>query len=237
MCCSLLGNSNCNYKIKNMIKFQFLFASFALFTIVSCSENKGNGNDNNNETVKIGKQNWTIKNLNVAVFNNGDSIPEAKSSEEWTKASNESKPVWCYHHNDPKDWKKYGKIYNWYAVKDPRGLAPKGMHIPSDDEWDILIDFLGGENLAVEKLKSKNGWDDNCNGTNESGFNAIPGGGCGANQNFYALGDLVGYWWSSTEKDNESIWYRSISCQGVQKKIKRNYYDKNGGMRVRCIID
>ena len=93
--------------------------------------------------VKIGQQVWTTENLNVDKFRNGEIIPEAKSEEEWIEAGDNKKPAWCYYNNDPSNGTKYGKLYNWYAVNDPRGLAPEGWHIPSDKEWDVLTNYLG----------------------------------------------------------------------------------------------
>ncbi len=109
-------------------------------------------------TVTIGTQKWMTKNLNVDKFRNGDPIPHAKTNEEWKKAGENSQPAWCYYNNDPANAEKYGKLYNWYAVSDPRGLGPKGFHIPTDDEWTTLINFLGGEKLAEKKMRSTRGW-------------------------------------------------------------------------------
>jgi uncharacterized protein (TIGR02145 family) len=96
----------------------------------------------NAQTVTIGSQVWMTKNLDVATFRNGDPIPEAKSNEEWEKAIDEKKPAWCYYNNDIKKGELYGKLYNWYAVNDPRGLAPLGWHIPTINEWTNLNDYL-----------------------------------------------------------------------------------------------
>ena len=112
----------------------------------------------NAQTVPIGTQVWMTKNLDVATFRNGDPIPEAKTAEEWEKAGENKQPAWCYYDNDPANGAKYGKLYNWYAVNDSRGLAPVGYHIPSDAEWTKLTDFLGGESVAGTKMKSKSGW-------------------------------------------------------------------------------
>lgn len=76
------------------------------------------------QTVTIGTQVWRTKNLDVATFRNGDSIPQAKTNEEWEKAAENQQPAWCYYNNDPANGAKYGKLYNWYAVNDSRGLAP-----------------------------------------------------------------------------------------------------------------
>lgn len=152
---------------------------------------------NNSEEVIIGTQTWTSKNLDITTFSNGDSILEAGTNEEWETAAKNEKPAWRYHPKNPEDGKKYGKLYNWYAVIDERGLAPKGWHIPSDNEWEILVNYLGGKFPASSKMKSTSGWIDYGNGTNESGFGGLPGG-------FYeprSTADLgyVGNWWSSSK--------------------------------------
>ncbi len=108
---------------------------------------------------KIGKQVWMTKNLDVSTFRNGDSIPHAKNSDQWKYASENKIPAWCYNDYDETNGKKYGKLYNYYAVSDRRGLAPKGFHIPSLDEWKILIEALGGEEIAGKILKSNASWE------------------------------------------------------------------------------
>jgi hypothetical protein len=95
-----------------------------------------------NMSVTIGNQVWMKQNLNVDEFRNGDPIPEAKSAEEWRNAYEYNQPAWCYYNNDPSNGSKYGKIYNYYAVSDTRGLAPKGWRIPRLEEWEELTNFL-----------------------------------------------------------------------------------------------
>jgi hypothetical protein len=107
--------------------------------------------------VKIGTQIWQSKNLEVTVFSNGDRIFEAKSIKDWDDAFSSKQPAWCYYNFNAENGKKYGKLYNMYAVMDSRGLAPIGYHIPSENEWDILEKFIGSEN-AGKKLKSTYGW-------------------------------------------------------------------------------
>ena len=93
---------------------------------------------------------------------------EAKTNEEWNQANENKQPAWCYYENDPKNGAKYGKLYNWYAVNDPRGLAPAGWHVPSDAEWTILSDFLGGESTAGKKMKSLSGWNSYTSGDSKT---------------------------------------------------------------------
>jgi uncharacterized protein (TIGR02145 family) len=130
-----------------------------------------------NDEIRIGSQTWAAKNLNVDHFRNGDAIPEVRTHEEWKAAGNAGIPAWSYYDNDPDKDRPFGKLYNWFAVHDPRGLAPAGWHIPSNEEWVKLIDNLGGGRASNNKLKHTSGWTDDGNGTNESGFAGLPGGG------------------------------------------------------------
>ena len=116
--------------------------------------------ENTIKEVTIGKQVWMSENLNVDKFRNGEAIPEAKTEEEWKNAGLKKQPAWCYYNNNPDNGERYGKLYNWYAVNDPRGLAPAGFKVPTDEEWSRLIDFLGGESLAGKSMKSINFWAD-----------------------------------------------------------------------------
>ena len=109
------------------------------------------------KTVTIGSQVWMDKNLEVSTFRNGDVIPQATSNAEWEAAGKNKQPAWCYYDNDAKNDVKYGKLYNWYAVNDPRGLAPAGYHVPTDAEWTTLGNFLGDD--AGKKMKSTSGWE------------------------------------------------------------------------------
>jgi uncharacterized protein (TIGR02145 family) len=169
--------------------------------------------------VKIGDQTWTSKNLDVSVFKNGDAIPEAKTYDEWKKAGKEEKPAWCYYENKASNGSKYGKLYNWWAVIDSRGLAPAGWHIPSVDEWDKMIEFLGEKKEAGGKLKTKS-WND---GDNSTGFTGLPGGFRQAKGTNGAAGEFGGieddtFWWSSTPEKMYGMnslrktWILKTSC-------------------------
>ena len=188
--------------------------------------------------VTIGKQVWMTQNLNVDKFRNGDPIPEAKTDEEWSKAGENGEPAWCYYNNNPDNGDRYGKLYNWYAVNDPRGLAPEGWKIPSDEEWSRLADFLGGESVAGTKMKSTDFWADyggkSGNGTNESGFSGLPGGLRVSLGAFVDIGEY-GLWWSSTEDDASSAWDRDLLYN--DGSVFRSSYNKKDGFSVRCLRD
>jgi uncharacterized protein (TIGR02145 family) len=181
--------------------------------------------------VMIGKQKWAVANLDVSTFRNGDSIPEAKTNEEWVAAASAGKPAWCYYNNDKALGKKYGKLYNWFAVNDPRELAPAGWALPTDADWADLGDFLGGPMLAGKKMKSLSGWADGNNGTNDSGFNGLPGGYRRENGIFFNLGNIA-IWWSATEgKAGNAIDYYLV----LNFSINRTSNPKQRGESVRCI--
>lgn len=192
------------------------------------------------QTVTIGPQVWMTKNLDVATFRNGEPIPQAKTKEAWKKAGDNQQPVWCYYNYDPANGAKYGKLYNWYAVNDSRGLAPVGYHIPSDAEWSILR-----ENLGVQYynggMKSKSGWNscksnEYCKGigTNTSGFSGLPGGICYDDGTCFYIGRF-GSWWSSTEDSTWSAWSRHLYHNSAD--CSRTYNTKNQGFSVRCVKD
>ncbi|MFM7683101.1 MAG: fibrobacter succinogenes major paralogous domain-containing protein [Bacteroidota bacterium] len=198
--------------------------AFAITTmLISCSSSSGSKEPTSFNDVTIGKQIWMVENLNVEHFRNGDIIPEAKTNEEWEIAGENKEPAWCYYNNDPTIGAKYGKLYNWYAVNDQRGLAPQGWHVPSKDEWFILLEFIGGDELLglgagvldssevrfAEKLKSISNWAENGNGSNESGFNGSPAGVRLKDGDFVYLGQYVG-WFSSTENNAFSAWGCSL---------------------------
>ena len=181
--------------------------------------------------IKIGDQTWTSKNLDVSTYRNGDVIPQVQNEEEWSKLTT---GAWCYYENKTANGTTYGKLYNWYAVKDARGLPPKGYHIPTDAEWTILSDNLGGEEEAGTKMKSTSDWDDDGNGTNSSGFAGLPGGYRFYNGNFYNIG-ANGYWWSSSEGDTDNALYRYLSYS--DGFFFRDYFNKLYGFSVRCLRD
>ena len=106
--------------------------------------------------VAIGSQVWMSTNLNVSTYRNGDVIPQVQDQVTW---NNLTTGAWCYYENNAANGTKYGKLYNWYAVNDARGLAPAGWHIPTDGEWTVLSTYLGGEDVAGKKMKSTSGWE------------------------------------------------------------------------------
>jgi uncharacterized protein (TIGR02145 family) len=181
--------------------------------------------------VRIGTQAWAVANLNVCTFRNGDSIPEAKTNKEWVAAGEAGKPAWCYYNNNPAIGLKYGKLYNWYAVNDPRGLAPVGWTLAGDEDWAKVINYLGGPGAAGSKMKSTVGWSEGNIGTNETGFTGFPGGYRVENGTFLNLGS-IGIWWSTTENNNISAIDHYLA---QSNSLGRSSSPKQRGESVRCI--
>ena len=178
--------------------------------------------------VIIGAQAWMAKNLEITTFRNGDTIPQAASDEAWRIAGENKQPAYCY------NGETYGKLYNWYAVNDPRGLAPEGWHIPTDAEWTQLSDYLGGKGVSGKKMKSTSGWNNKGNGTNESGFNGLPGGYRDGDGSFDHQGGY-GYWWSASENVTDLAYYRLLAHNSDD--LVRSSNDKEEGFSVRCLRD
>jgi uncharacterized protein (TIGR02145 family) len=182
--------------------------------------------------------NWSPRNLDVDKFRNGDTIPEARTLEEWKLAEKNGKPAWCYYNNNPENGKLFGKLYNWFAVNDPRGLAPKGWRIPTDQDWTELEDLLGEDPGKI--LKSDFYWGNyedgegkthNGNGTDLIEFNALPGG-CRNSDGSFGNISYDAFFWSATEIDNPTG--RSLNIVGG---LWRGGSYKSVGASVRCIRD
>jgi len=187
------------------------------------------------QTVTIGNQVWMTKNLDVSTFSNGDPIQEAKTVKAWKAAAKNMQPAWCYYENDPANGIKYGKLYNFYAVYDPRGLAPAGYHIPGEEEWRILTEYLGGEAKAGAKMKSKLGWLREDNSTNSSGFSGLPGGSRNYDDcTFNNIGSR-GYWWTTTESEEPTAWVRSLIESVESLGLETAHHME--GLSVRCLRD
>ena len=171
--------------------------------------------------VIIGNQIWMAENLNVNRFRNGDTIPEARTKEEWQRAGENKQPAWCNYDNYPENGKKYGKLYNWFAVIDPRDLAPNCWRLPHKNDIEILLNIFGGKSNAFNAL-IKGG---------SSGFEALFSGWRGYENSFYCLGDSTAYWSPS----------QNIVQDGLRFLIRSEYNDalvdfdtKSYGYPVRC---
>ena len=185
-------------------------------------------------TVKIGNQTWMAENLKTIKYNDGQDIPLVTSSYAWGSLKT---PAYCWLNNDPTNKDAYGTLYNWYTV-DTGKLAPKGWHVPTEEDWATLAKYLGGDAVAGGKLKASgtsHWFAPNTQATDEVGFTAIP---CSTRNydgyHFYKLGDSC-YFWSAAEFDAAEAWVRQMACDSAALKSFHGY--KSYGRPVRCIKD
>ena len=196
-------------------------------------------------TVLIGDQCWFAENLRSENYENGDAIPAGLSDSEWSSTTSGATAVYgedagCSNDSpdidacDPaQSLNEYGRLYNWYAVDDARGLCPSGWHVPTDGEWTVMTDVLGGESVAGGQMKTTYGWYQAGNGTNSSGFSGLPGGYRNDNGDFYYAG-VYGFWWSSSPVGS-SAWLRYLSFN--DENVARYDSYQRDGFSVRCVRD
>lgn len=185
-------------------------------------------------SVGICCQSWMTKNLDVATYRNGDPIPEVTDGAAWAALTT---GAYCYYINDSTYAVTYGKLYNWYAVNDSRGLAPEGWHIPTDFEWTTLGTCLGGDAVAggpMKEIGTTHWTTPNAGATNLSGFTGLPGGYRNVNGAFNYIGNF-GIWWSSTESSAGLAWSRFLDYNDVD--LFRVSTNERGGFSVRCLRD
>ena len=180
--------------------------------------------------VAIGSQCWFAENLRSDNYANGDAIPSALSQSAWQSTTSGAVAVY---ESDVSNLATYGRLYNWYAVNDPRGLCPSGWHVPTDEEWTALTDHLGGKAVAGEQIKSSPSDSPRWNGTNSSGFSGLPGGNRPTYGNFNSARNR-GYWWSSSPYSS-TAWGRELSSNG--DNVGRYGSHRRNGFSVRCVRD
>jgi uncharacterized protein (TIGR02145 family) len=188
------------------------------------------------QTVTIGTQEWMAENLKVTHYRNGDVIPNVTDGTAWTGLTT---GAYCEYNNDVSNVATYGRLYNWYAVVDSRNMAPVGWHVPTDAEWQTLVDYLGGDAVAGGKMKEAgtSHWlSPNSYATNESGFSALPAGCRYHLDGHYDDIPWVTHLWSSTEYSSTIAWYRYLDYD--HSRVARvAIYNKALGLSIRCVKD
>jgi uncharacterized protein (TIGR02145 family) len=216
----------------------YITVAVSVLLLSSCDQDESvsevrDADGNVYHTVRIGSQTWMVEDLKTTTYNDGTPIPQVLTS--WL---NLETPAYCNYNNLPGNAEGNGRLYNFYAVETGK-LCPKGWHVPSDEEWAVLIDYLGGADQAALKLKEGGfaHWlSQYPSGTNESGFSALPSGykwsddiNGGA---FYDLG-AGSWWWSSTVlPSSDDVYLREL-----YGSITKGYTWKGFGLSVRCIKD
>jgi uncharacterized protein (TIGR02145 family) len=220
-------------------------AIFVAFLFIGCGEKTVVGRSesliwtydidgNQYASVQIGNQCWMSSNLRVTHYRNGDPIPNIIDNNTW---KNLNSGAYCDYPTYSYNPDFYGHLYNWYAVTDSRNIAPEGWHIPNKEEWQTLIDFLGGDSTAGGALKVKGTvyWSDpNTGATNSSGFCVYPGG-CRNPGGTYMYRYSYAYFWSRSGYDNTMGWYRRLNFDNIE--VLSDSYLKQYGFSVRCVKD
>ena len=187
------------------------------------------------KTIKIGDQVWMAENLRTTHYRNGDAIPNVTEDSIW---GSQETGAYCNYNNteDLDTIATYGRLYNWYAVNDSRGLAPKGWHVPDINDWLILIDNLGGDTIASKHLKEAGDfhWVRYNVADNSSGFTALPGGWRYLSEKTIKI-SFYGAWWVSTEYNSSSAAFLDLFVYDT--KVWKGFNYKQNGYSVRCIKD
>ena len=206
-------------------------------------------------TVLIGEQCWFAENLRSTQYTNGDSLIVNLDSTQWMMSTSGAVAIYgesestCVDLSPDGDacdpaWSlnEYGRLYNWYAVDDGRGLCPTGWHVPSDSAWMTLEMALGMSDEQVGltgfrgtdehlQLKTTYGWVDSLNGNNSSGFSALPAGDRALNGQFYDGGYIAAWWSSSSQESNSWIRYLISTEAGVARESQPQFW----GLSIRCL--
>lgn len=187
------------------------------------------------KTVNIGNQTWMAENLKVSKYNDGTIVPNIKDSTQWTKLKTGS---WVLYDNNNSYNNRHGKLYNWYAVSmianGNKNICPAGWHVPIDEEWSVLVDYLGRDGIATQMKEVGTTSVNGVVSTNISLFTGLPSGVRTNLGNYYALGGQA-CWWSSTQKSTSTSWVRGCDFKG--EEMERGYLDKVSGLSVRCLKD
>ena len=194
---------------------------------------------NEYKTVVIGEQEWMAENLKASSYRNGDEIPTSLTDSLWNSTS---QGAWCYYDDNENNECPFGKLSNWYAAVDSRGICPVGWHVPSDEDWAILVDSLGSFTTVGVKLKTTGNLEEgtglwrspNQNATNSTGFSGLPGGFRNRVSNWGAK-DGYGYYWSASLNEEGNPLYRYLSFNNFL--VYRYYSEVNTGFSVRCVRD
>jgi uncharacterized protein (TIGR02145 family) len=207
-------------------------------TVNYCSVTDFDGNVY--KTIIVNGREWMAENLNVGHFQNGDQIFIVEDDNGW--ASSILQPFSCYFQNIVENACPYGRIYNFYAVTDPRKLCPVGWHMPDNGEWALLDNALGGNSVAGGKLKTEGTLEDgnglwyapNTNATNMSGFSAVPGG-YRSQYGTFAQKNVGAYYWSGQSAGSNDGWFCQLRYDSNSRN--GNIFDGRFGASVRCVKD
>ncbi len=191
-------------------------------------------------TIAICGHTWTARNLDVTTYRNGDPIPQVTDPTAWTELTT---GAWCWYNNDSVTYHAYGRLYNWYAVNDPRGLAPEGWHVLTDADWEAMETCLGEDSVGY-RMRAAAGaqWPAPASAIdNSSGFAGLPSGMRSDSGAFSLAGHSAVYWTSVEGSVSEAFCGRLIhhvNNAGVPSMVTGvGYMNKADGYAVRCVKD
>ena len=231
-----LDNGNCKYSGDSCL----LSSSNSVYDgECTCQEliySEGEGvfdiDGNYYSSIVINNQEWMKSNLKVSKYQNGDIIQSGFDISTWSNLINGAYTTYNYSNENDS---MYGKLYNWYAVNDIRGICPTGWHTPNIDEWTLLESNIGGANIAGGRMKPNFGWNTpNPGSSNLSGFTALPGGFIYSNVDFIQIGQSA-VWWSTSQYDSNTSW-----CVFIENAYSNLFHApdlKENGFSVRCLKD
>jgi uncharacterized protein (TIGR02145 family) len=218
------------------LKLLRIIVLYSLF--IACQKTSNNQNESNLNSsfididgnylpvVNVGGKMWMQKNLNVSRFRNGDPIPKIESN--WGVSRS---PAFCFYNNDSSTYAStYGRLYNWQAINDPRGLAPEGWHVATIKEWNEITNCIGCISYGLSDTSIL--WETQFASTDNSKFKGLPAGARDINGNFIDIRKSA-VWWTSTEVSTNSAWYIWLNNNRI---IHKDYtYTKEWGFAVRCV--
>jgi uncharacterized protein (TIGR02145 family) len=249
-----------NYRGTKLSSYLF-FISITLFSCGSSSDQSTASNDTlssrdtSYKSIAIDGKIWFSENLHTAQFRNGDKIPYANSSDEWIKRNEKQQPAYAFFNFDSSNYAKFGMIYNWYAINDPRNVCPIGWSIPSEEDWNRLAlycDSVYGKHLDIDDLENSysgtrellgiTNWD--TKGTNQTSFNALPGGYID-DQGACSLNEFTTGWWSYNQAYPNRLQRDNPPCEDcaycfMVNSLGKDYHNvasKGFGLYVRCISE
>lgn len=223
---------------------------FLSFSLLFCSCNKGSVaidiEGNEYSTILIGDQEWFVDNLRTTTYNDGVGIPTAQDSADWSALTTGAYTVFPHSLIDGLNaaeevLEHYGALYNYYTVETGK-LCPAGWRVPTREDWDILIDYVGGESIGGGKLKSVRTVPDphprwnrpNTGATDDWGFKALPSDHRTSKGEFFFVGSFA-VWWTSTEADAEKAC--DIALGFISNAVTRDSVSKKAGFAIRCMRD
>jgi uncharacterized protein (TIGR02145 family) len=222
-------------------RFTAILTLILLIVTAGCSGHSGEQatedvkdiDGNTYHTVSIGRHVWMSENLKVSRYRNGEPIPEKTSADEWPALQS---GAWASYENNKENGQRYGYLYNWFAVNDPRGLAPVGWHVATDAEWSELASTLGGEEKAGNALKAPGQWKDaGPDKQQASGFNSLPAGARrDSDGQFVLLGEFARFWTSSVAS-GEKVFGRAMEY--YDGALRHGEVGRKNGFSVRCVRD